>query len=148
MQDRIRWAQYAEAMASAHNLYAVSRQKWKYFLPSIFYCIMIDGHIDLLAINTQTPMPPPYFYQTPSTLQSNPAPSLVHPTLPPPPIPPRNKVPVRQSASLPVGLVTSTASQMISNLQELARKISRKKKSAPRVSRSPGIRPLWRLTQN
>ena len=23
MQDRIRWAQYAEAMASAHNLYAV-----------------------------------------------------------------------------------------------------------------------------
>lgn len=24
MQDRIRWAQYAEAMASAHNLYAVS----------------------------------------------------------------------------------------------------------------------------
>jgi hypothetical protein len=103
---------------------------------------MIDGHIDLLAINTQTPMPPPYFYQTPSTLQSNPAPSLVHPTLPPPPIPPRNKVPVRQSASLPVGLVTSTASQMINNLQELARKISRKKKSAPRVSRSPGIRPL------
>ncbi|XP_046655934.1 proline-rich protein 36-like isoform X4 [Daphnia pulicaria] len=104
MQDRIRWAQYAEAMASAHNLYA-------------------------------TPMPPPYFYQTPSTLQSNPAPSLVqHPTLSPPPIPPRNKVPVRQAASLPVGLVTSTASQMINNLQELARKISRKKKSAPRSS--------------
>ena len=24
MQDRLRWAQYAEAMASAHNLYAVS----------------------------------------------------------------------------------------------------------------------------
>jgi hypothetical protein len=88
-------------------------------------------------------MPPPYFYQTPSTLQSNPAPSLVqHPTLSPPPIPPRNKVPVRQAASLPVGLVTSTASQMINNLQELARKISRKKKSAPRVSRRPGIRPL------
>lgn len=27
MQDRIRWAQYAEAMASAHNLYAVSERK-------------------------------------------------------------------------------------------------------------------------
>lgn len=98
--------------------------------------------MDVLTINIQTPMPPPYFYPTPSTIQPNPAPSLVRPTLSPPPIPPRNKVPVRQAASLPVGLVTSTASQMITNLQELARKISRKKKSAPRVSRRPGIRPL------
>lgn len=31
MQDRLRWAQYAEAMASAHNLYAVSTGEMCFF---------------------------------------------------------------------------------------------------------------------
>ncbi len=85
-------------------------------------------------------MPPPtYFYQTPSTLQQpSTVPSLVHPTLPPPqlppPIPPRNKLPVRQAASLPVALLASTTNQVINNLQELARKISRKKRTTETVS--------------
>ena len=90
-------------------------------------------------------MPPPaYFYQTPPNLQQqSPASSLVPPTLPPPPIPPRNKLPVRQVASLPVALLTSTTNQVINNLQELARKISRKKKATPTVSsKRPGVRPL------
>lgn len=155
MQDRIRWAQYAEAMASAHNLYAVSRwtdPRTRYYLKNFdsnqinndWWTIWLTVDYQL---NAQTPMPPPYFYQTPATLQPSPAPSLVHPTLSPPPVPPRNKVPVRQAASLPVALVTSTANQMINNLQELARKISRKKKkvASPTVSRHHRIDPSWRF---
>ncbi len=82
----------------------------------------------------QHPNPlPPFFYApipVPANQGAEPA---------PPPVPPRNpalgtgKTPVRQAASLPVALAvaTSTASQMVSGIQDLARRISRKKRPAP-----------------
>lgn len=94
----------------------------------------------------QVPSLPPFFY---STLTAHPVPTLpttsaegANPSAapnPPPPVPPRNsKTPIRQAASLPLSAIsdamTSTANaanQVVSNIQQLARRISRKKNPAP-----------------